>query len=104
MGRPPAKFAKLVSLEMEAYNDIVVLDIPENMNYGKTHAFFRWAAENATIEGSVDGRRPDYVVKADDDSFLMLGEIERRLRASPREKVFWGCESMLHSLVTCDSR
>ena len=92
------------------------------MNSGKTHAFFSWAAENATVpdweypthprssssesdfplsyvseDGSVrpspvwrGERRPDYVVKADEDSFIMLGELERRLRIAPRSKAYWG--------------
>ena len=85
-----------------AYNDIVMLDIPENMNAGKTHAFFSWAAENAKVpdyeypsgpatKPILKGERtPQYVVKADDDAFIMLGELERRLRVAPRTKAFWG--------------
>jgi len=134
MGRPRARYAQAVQLEMEgeyfscyaseiliisliAFNDILLLDIPENMNSGKTHAFFSWAAENASVpyweypsqsrsSSDVDGhnstslapiwkgeRPPAYVVKADDDSFIMLGELERRLRVAPRSKTYWGCES-----------
>jgi hypothetical protein len=74
---------------MEAFGDIILLDMPENMNSGKTHAFFSWAAENASV---YPGQRPDYVVKADDDSFIMLGELEHRLRLAPRQKSIWGCE------------
>jgi hypothetical protein len=94
------------------------------MNKGKTHAFFSWAAANGTVpnpvrsanysglseeEGAtvetsvVDGageRRPDWVMKADDDSFIMLGELERRLRVAPRSKAFWGCEW----IVNCEVR
>lgn len=97
-----------------AFDDILLLDIPENMNSGKTHAFFSWAAANATVphweyppveqrgnEPSVrpapvwkGERRPQYVVKADDDSFIMLGELERRLRVAPRTKTYWGCKSI----------
>ncbi len=35
-------------------------------------------------------RKPDYIVKADDDSFIMLGELERHLRATPRKMTIWG--------------
>jgi hypothetical protein len=146
----------------------MILDIPENMNSGKTHAFFSWAADHAMVpdwrypspesetldvlenpsadahlrrnrlqrrsrgqtqnilpndhykqaatgalsaEGkSIDTvapsprlkawstpvyqgeRRPDYIVKADEDSFIVLGELERRLRVSPRRLTYYGCE------------
>lgn len=158
-----------------AFGDIVLLDIPENMNSGKTHAFFSWAADNAMVPRwdyseldsqesekagapepdfvpgmdrlqrrsrgssmhqnvfakqetaedrqtdpshaplfaepdlenvSADGqqrpwrspiyrgeKRPDYIVKADEDSFIVLGELERRLRVSPRRLTYWGCKS-----------
>ncbi|WVW78866.1 hypothetical protein I302_100829 [Kwoniella bestiolae CBS 10118] len=100
MGRPRKRFEKAVQLEMEAFNDILLLDMDENMNSGKTHAFFSWAAENATVpewEYPSDQspvwkseRKPDYVVKADEDSFIMLGELEKKLRVAPRSKAFWG--------------
>lgn len=150
-----------------AFDDIIVLDIPENMNSGKTHAFFSWAADHAMVpdwtypsiesdvpnaeepstpnahlrtrrlqrisrgqsqnilpgdhhrqlaadalaeESSADAtgpsvrakpwstpvyqgeRRPDYIVKADEDSFIVLGELERRLRVSPRKLTYYGCK------------
>ncbi|KAK8846645.1 hypothetical protein IAR55_005732 [Kwoniella newhampshirensis] len=145
MGRPRKKYEAAVKLEMEAFNDILLLDMEENMNSGKTHAFFSWAAANATVpdweyptssrpssspsdpdfrasknleqsmatygdaeeavvkaEGALGERwsrpapiwrgekRPSYVVKADEDSFIMLGELEKRLRIAPRSKAFWG--------------
>jgi len=87
------------------------------MNSGKTHAFFTWAAANATVphweypaaeerQGELSTRpapvwkgerRPQYVVKADDDSFIMLGELERRLRVAPRNKTYWGCKLSLQA-------
>ncbi|ORX33532.1 hypothetical protein BD324DRAFT_639680 [Kockovaella imperatae] len=114
MGRPSHRHRKAVELEMEAFNDIVILDIPENMNQGKTHAYFTWAAEHAMVDDydfatydlpvpasqsdvaarpkpvQKGERRPDYIVKADDDSFIMLGELERRLRVIPRKMAYWG--------------
>ena len=103
------------------YNDIIVLPIRENMNDGKTYAFFHWVATNAWVpplyydtfetvpknlsyanltapapvlaqhdptaarEDAATGHprpwvRPDFVIKADDDSFIMLAELEARLR------------------------
>jgi len=106
------------------FNDIVILPIAENMNSGKTHAFFAWAATMAwvppvyfdteirpptrsysndsslvlslaphdpihawrdrqsTSELAQDWVRPDFVVKVDDDSFVMLAELEARLRVA----------------------
>ncbi|CAO1625654.1 unnamed protein product [Parajaminaea phylloscopi] len=117
MGSPRPEFARRVALEMEMYNDIVVLDVKENMNGGKTHAFFQWAAsnavfpvlrpravqgqsDNATSRGVVRGgdgilhdvawKKADYVVKADDDAFLVLHELERHLRVAPRNLAYWG--------------
>lgn len=101
LGRPRESHSRRVALEMEMYNDIVILDLKENMNRGKTFEFFKWASENATIsvgwengkgERGLGWRKVDYVVKADDDTFLRLDELERHLRVAPREKVYWGCE------------
>lgn len=93
------------------YDDIVILEVEEGMNEGKTHAYFAWAAQYAEVPdcqyarpGSPSSsyrstvtclgtRPPDYIVKADDDSFIVLTELERRLRIIPREKAYWGCES-----------
>lgn len=104
-----------------AYNDIVILPIKENMNDGKTQAYFHWAATGAWVpplyydnftavphnlsyaNRTVHAPRlaphdpaiahqdrlsgypkpwvpPDFVVKADDDSFVMLAELEAHLR------------------------
>lgn len=163
MGRPRKAFERSVALEMEMYNDIVVLDVQENMNKGKTHAFFRWAAENGTVpiliprneaivadahrahssnvggtgadrvggglhlahtsdakqlagnrvRGTVHGangalhdvawKKADYVVKADDDAFLRLDELERHLRVSPRKMTYWGCECNALDWVATES-
>jgi hypothetical protein len=96
---------------------MIILPIPENMNSGKTHAFFTWAAVNAWVPPVEHGTpsypisysniteippplaqhdphtpnsdrawvRPDFIVKADDDSFVMLSELEARLRVEMSE-------------------
>jgi hypothetical protein len=121
LGKVRKAHARRVALEMEAYNDIVVLDMDENMSARKTLTFLKWAAQNATMPfvrpsaplsaapetpGHVSAQLPDkarrsdnvawkkvdYVVKADDDSFIVLSELERHLRVAPRKMTYWGCE------------
>jgi len=36
-------------------------------------------------------KRPNYIFKADDDALIILGEMERKLRAAPRKLTFFGC-------------
>ncbi|WFD22390.1 hypothetical protein MEQU1_001060 [Malassezia equina] len=108
LGRPRKEYAERIALEMELYNDIVVLDIKETQWSRKTFEFLRWAAENATVpvlvphtsqshpymvNGTpyeVRWKLVDYVLKADDDAFIVLDELERRLRAAPRTMAHWG--------------
>ncbi|KAH9858152.1 hypothetical protein C2E23DRAFT_802889 [Lenzites betulinus] len=122
MGQPRKEWERQVQLEVDTYNDIVILPMAENMNQGKTHAYFTWAANNswvppvyhdgyakkpegfsytdatspppqlashdpalAHLDQYTNGTqqpwvRPDFVVKADDDAFVMLAELEGRLR------------------------
>lgn len=113
MGRPAKEFEESVALEMHIHNDIVILPIKENMNDGKSFAYFQWAYNNGLVPppaglpelnnrtvtlAAHDPRNvsprgwvsPDYVLKVDDDSFVMLGEIEARLRVTPRVMTYWG--------------
>ncbi|KLO17017.1 hypothetical protein SCHPADRAFT_868779 [Schizopora paradoxa] len=124
LGRPSSSWEERIKLEAEMYNDIIILPIKENMNYGKTHAFFTWAASEAWVpplmgedaqnpyvpsfsysnitaghtvplaqhdpissreEWQISSKqspwvRPDFVLKVDDDSFVMMAELEARLR------------------------
>jgi hypothetical protein len=130
---------RLADCCLTVYNDIIVLPQPENMNSGKTYAFFTWASENgwvppvyfntisqapkvsyANITGTppplaphdpihahkdktshANSRhsrpkpwvRPDYVVKVDDDSFVMLAELEARLRLELHAKAQQNADS-----------
>lgn len=93
-------------LTPSAFGDIVVLPMRENMDRGKTFAFFEWTARNAKVPACnytqhrdsdwtyhCSGEKPpDYVLKADMDTFLVLPEVERRLRHLPRTKLYWGRE------------
>ncbi|TRM60182.1 glycosyltransferase family 31 protein [Schizophyllum amplum] len=129
LGQPRKDWEQQIRLEMETYNDIVLLPMAENMNSGKSHVFFSWAAINAWVppayrdnysisqpsfsysnytappppfapHDSIQTRqdqsemtghfrpwvRPDFVVKADDDAFVMLAELESRLRVELHAK------------------
>ncbi|KAG0708833.1 glycosyltransferase family 31 protein [Suillus ampliporus] len=120
LGQPRKGWERRIQTEMEMYNDIILLPCPENMNSGKSHAYFTWAASNAWVppvyfnathpvpefsysdqytpaprlaphdpylawKDSASGHprpwvRPDYVAKVDDDAFVMLAELESRMR------------------------
>ncbi|CAE6486243.1 unnamed protein product [Rhizoctonia solani] len=125
VGAPSPSVERKLRLENELYGDIVVLPIRENMNEGKTYAYFSWAYEHALVppqnpssnatganpqtnfprhdpsSGAFsDWVKPDYIVKTDEDSFVMLAELEARLRVehykarmqAPTEDplVYWG--------------
>jgi hypothetical protein len=108
------------------FNDIIILPISENMNSGKSYAFFTWAASKAWVpplyfdteiplptfsysnesapapsllaqhdpvlswwhrrSDAQEWVRPDFLVKVDDDSFVMLAELEARLRVALHEQ------------------
>ncbi|KAJ6621720.1 hypothetical protein B0H10DRAFT_1789645 [Mycena sp. CBHHK59/15] len=149
MGEPRKDWDRRIRLEMETYNDIIILPTAENMNGGKTHTFFSWASINAWVppvysetglpssrrfsysnytspppslaphdsiqarQDQVIGRvpkpwvRPDYVIKMDDDSFVMLAELEARLRlelhADPQASVSPSLSSVYSSLYSSTS-
>lgn len=106
---------------------MIILPMSENMNDGKSHAYFTWATQHAWVpplysdswdsiptwlsytnittpppalaahdpiyaqrDQAIGVRqpwvRPDFVVKADDDSFLMLAELEARLRVELHDR------------------
>ncbi|KAF8445912.1 hypothetical protein L210DRAFT_3528682 [Boletus edulis BED1] len=120
LGQPRKGWERRIQAEMDMYNDIVILPSPENMNSGKSYAYFSWAAENAWVppvylntsipvprfsysaqsslalhpaphdshlawEDYASGQprpwvRPDFIAKVDDDAFVILAELESRMR------------------------
>uniref|UniRef100_A0A0D9XE09 Hexosyltransferase n=1 Tax=Leersia perrieri TaxID=77586 RepID=A0A0D9XE09_9ORYZ len=82
----------LVSLEAAAYGDVVELaSCPENMDNGKTHAYF---SSVPALFGR--DRAYDFVMKADDDTFFRLPELVSSLARAPRRDLYYGC------MVPCD--
>ncbi|KZO98768.1 glycosyltransferase family 31 protein [Calocera viscosa TUFC12733] len=79
------KATRAVRLEQEAYGDVVLLDTDENMDDGKTFAFFRWAAQLR------EGDRPRFVMKADSDTFLVLPNVLASFSTlTCAQNVYWG--------------
>ncbi|GMK57377.1 hypothetical protein CspeluHIS016_0402110 [Cutaneotrichosporon spelunceum] len=69
-----ASLAKDVEKEMAEFGDMVMLDIVDNIDDGKTHEYFKWVAHKFAGEGQVRGR-PRFVMKADDDTYLVMPNI-----------------------------
>ncbi|TPX35289.1 hypothetical protein SmJEL517_g02353 [Synchytrium microbalum] len=69
-----------VALENQLYSDILVLNITENMNEGKTYEYF------AAVGRDFEDDEYLYVAKADDDSFILLPRLEYRLDVEGADK------------------
>ncbi|XP_019178088.1 PREDICTED: beta-1,3-galactosyltransferase 6 isoform X2 [Ipomoea nil] len=86
----------LVALEIMRHDDIIILDCQENMNNGKTYTFFSSLPE--ILGGGGGGRPYDYVMKADDDTYLRLENLVASLTPLPRQDLYYGfvipCTSM----------
>ncbi|XP_006655565.1 beta-1,3-galactosyltransferase pvg3-like [Oryza brachyantha] len=79
--------AVLVALEIIRHGDIIVLDCAENMDGGKTYTFFSTVARAFNGTGAP---RYDYVMKADDDTYLRLPALVASLRGAAREDAYYG--------------
>ncbi|PAN18256.1 hypothetical protein PAHAL_3G189700 [Panicum hallii] len=78
--------AVFVALEIMRYGDIIVLDCAENMDNGKTYTFF------STVARAFNTTRYDYVMKADDDTYLRLPALAASLRGAAREDAYFGLQ------------
>ncbi|KND01984.1 uncharacterized protein SPPG_02490 [Spizellomyces punctatus DAOM BR117] len=84
-GKPKApEIAHLLAWEKRIYKDIMILDCDENMDNGKTFHFFDFVSHTFP-----DGRY-DFVMKTDDDVFLHLPNLEKRLRGLPKHGTYFG--------------
>ncbi|CAM0877066.1 unnamed protein product [Alopecurus aequalis] len=75
----------LVALEAMRYGDVVELDCQENMDRGKTDAYF------SSVAALFGDAAYDFVMKADDDTFFRLPQLADSLRRAPREDLYYGC-------------
>ena len=75
VGQPPSiEWEALIALEDRLYHDIMVLDVPENMDDGKTYAYFSALGRKYTQNQFL------YAAKIDDDIWLHLPNLEKTLR------------------------
>eukprot|EP01083_Nonionella_stella_P009844 28176_1 len=74
IGRPSAAYQLTVQQEIEQYEDIIVLDIKENMNEGKTFDFFKHVTNDPDLS------RYEYVGKFDDDLFIVVPNFEPQMK------------------------
>jgi len=70
--------------EQRMYGDMMILNCNENMNKGKTHTFF------SHIGREMSGEEYGFAMKTDDDAYLHLPNLARRLKDSPRSGFFFG--------------
>lgn len=69
--------------ENKTYGDIIVLPTVENMNKGKSWHYFKYVVEC--------GRNYKYIIKADDDVFLHLPNLAKKLESfGDRKSVYYG--------------
>ncbi|KAM0867741.1 hypothetical protein ACQ4PT_041785 [Festuca glaucescens] len=76
--------AALVALEIMHHRDILVLDCAENMNDGKTYAYF------SSVPRLFADAPYDYVMKTDDDAYLRVPALVEELRRKQRDDVYLG--------------
>ncbi|KAL3679790.1 hypothetical protein R1sor_022746 [Riccia sorocarpa] len=77
----------LVSMESLVYGDILELECAENMNHGKTFTFFSTVSEMARIGRA---RSYSYVMKTDDDSYVRVDNLAKRLLSLSRTDLYYG--------------
>ncbi|KAH7688145.1 Glycosyl transferase family 31 protein [Dioscorea alata] len=89
----------LVALEIIRFDDIIILDCPENMNDGKTYTYF--SSLPMLFNGSNGDDKPyDYVMKADDDTYFRLPRLVESLKKMPREDMYYGFVVPYHDYMS----
>ncbi|XP_078177818.1 uncharacterized protein LOC144572224 [Carex rostrata] len=73
----------LIALEVLRFDDIIILNCTENMNFGKTYEFFSSLPK-------ILPQQYDYVMKADDDVFIRLEGLSQSLKKLKRNDLYYG--------------
>ena len=70
-----------IEAENSTHRDLITLDIEENMNRGKTYAFFKYVTKLGAY---------DFIFKLDDDVYLNMANVEDRLKFLNRTATYYG--------------
>lgn len=70
-----------IEAENSTHRDLATLDIEENMNRGKTYAFFKYALSSGAY---------DFIFKLDDDVYLFFPNLHDRLMFLNRTATYYG--------------
>nr|CAB3447902.1 unnamed protein product [Digitaria exilis] len=81
----------LVSLEIIAHGDILVVNCTENMNDGKTYAYF------SAVPRMFAAAPYDYVGKTDDDTYYRVAALADSLRGKSRRDAYHGFSTPCHT-------
>ncbi|KAK4415294.1 hypothetical protein Salat_2636700 [Sesamum alatum] len=88
----------LVALEIMRYDDIIILNCPENMNKGKTYTYFSSLPDMLLNDTNAPYPPYHYVMKGDDDAYFRLQSLADSLIPLPRQDLYYGyvipCPSM----------
>ncbi|KAJ3035086.1 hypothetical protein HK097_004294 [Rhizophlyctis rosea] len=83
------KLRTLLTVEQRRFGDIVEVDCEENMDSGKTWSYFHHLSTH--ILHPTPSLSPYlYIMKTDDDVYLNLPLLSRRLLSTPRLQTFYG--------------
>lgn len=82
----------LVALEVVAHGDILVVNCTENMNDGKTYAYF------SAVPRLFADAPYDYVGKTDDDTYYRVAALAESLRGKARRDAYQGYLTPCHWL------
>ncbi|CAG8513368.1 5291_t:CDS:2 [Dentiscutata heterogama] len=78
---PKDEYKDKLEEESKIYGDIVILNITENIDEGKTFEYFKWFAKH---------RKDNYLVKIEDVTFIHLIHYYRDIQDLPRKHAYYG--------------